>query len=78
MPAGQRVRRTPRQPEQLLGQIHRSIPDLPEVAGTGQHREHHHRQHRPDPIPDATSVPRIGQPMEHVDQAAHPDRPRIR
>jgi hypothetical protein len=54
------------------------VPDLAEVAGTGQHREHHHRQPGPDPIPDSPGVTRIVDPVEHLDQLAHPGHTRIR
>ena len=37
-----------------------------EVTRAGQHREHHHRQHRADLEPDPTDMTRINHPTKHV------------
>lgn len=71
---GERVSAASGHRQQLWREIHRPVGDLPEIAGTSQHREHHHRQHRTDAVPNSPRLARIGHASQQIHQQANPDQ----
>jgi hypothetical protein len=68
--AGPWVHATSRQGQQVGRQFRATVGDFPEVAGAGQHREHHDGQHRADLVADSPQLAGVGYAVEQVGQRA--------
>jgi hypothetical protein len=68
--AGDRRNTTSGQCQHRWRQFRGAVGDLTEVPCTGQHGEHHHCQHRADPMAHTSGLTWISHPAEHVHQRA--------